>query len=61
MARQLPGYRGRKVCWADTDEIVRLARLRRDSKRGCRAPPLPAELATPKIPSADGCENRLKH
>ena len=48
VTRQLPGYRGRKICWADADEIDRLTRLR-DTKRGWWDPPLPASLTTPKI------------
>ena len=57
VVRQLPGYRGRRVCWADAAEITRLVRLR-DSKRGRREPVLPMELTTPKVPMAKGCENR---
>ncbi|MFQ5730336.1 MAG: hypothetical protein ACE5KM_00115 [Planctomycetaceae bacterium] len=55
MTRQLPGYRGRKVCWADPDELDRLHRLR-DTKRSWWDPPLPVELTTPKIPPTDDCE-----
>ena len=47
VVRQLPGYRGRTICWADTDELDRLQRLRR-TKHGWWDPPLPAELTTPK-------------
>jgi hypothetical protein len=50
VVRQLPGYRGRKICWADADEIDRLLRLRDTKRRACD-PPLPPELTTPKIPS----------
>jgi hypothetical protein len=50
VTRQLPGYRGRKICWADADEIGRLTRLR-DTKRGWWDPPLPESLATPNIRS----------
>jgi hypothetical protein len=32
VTRQLPGYRGRKMCRADADEVDRLTRLR-DTKR----------------------------
>jgi DNA invertase Pin-like site-specific DNA recombinase len=47
--RQLPGYRGRKICWADADEIKRLANLR-NTHRNSWDPPLSAKLTTPKIP-----------
>jgi hypothetical protein len=50
VVRQLPGYRGRKICWADAEEIDRLLRLR-DSKRRACDPALPSELTTPRIPS----------
>jgi DNA invertase Pin-like site-specific DNA recombinase len=49
VARQLPGRLGRKICWADADEIDRLTHLR-DTPRGWWDQPLPAELTTPKIP-----------
>jgi hypothetical protein len=52
VTRQLPGYRGRKICWADADEIDRLSRLR-GTPRNWWDFPLPAELTTPKIPSTD--------
>jgi DNA invertase Pin-like site-specific DNA recombinase len=48
VTRQLPGYRGRKICWADAHEIDRLTRLR-DAKRGWWEPPLPESLTTPKV------------
>jgi hypothetical protein len=48
--RQLPGIRGRKICWADAEEIDRLTRLR-DISHNWWDPPLPAELTTPKLPS----------
>ena len=49
VARQLPGRLGRKICWADADEIDRLTRLR-DTPRGWWNQPLPPELTTPKVP-----------
>jgi DNA invertase Pin-like site-specific DNA recombinase len=52
VVRQLPGYRGRKICWADEVEMDRLVRLR-DAKRRACDPPFPSELTTPKIPSRD--------
>jgi len=54
VARQLPGYRGRKICWADGEETDRLIRLR-DSKRRACDPPFSPELTTPTIrmPSGD--------
>jgi DNA invertase Pin-like site-specific DNA recombinase len=48
VVRQLPGYRGRLICWADADELDRLGRLRQ-TKHGWWDPPLPAELTTPKV------------
>jgi DNA invertase Pin-like site-specific DNA recombinase len=45
--RQLPGYRGRVICWADADELDRLRRLRQ-TRHGWWDPPLPPELTTPK-------------
>jgi len=47
--RQLPGYRGRVICWADAEELDRLRRLRQ-TKHGWWDPPLPAELTTPTPP-----------
>jgi hypothetical protein len=47
VARQLPGYRGRVICWADAEELHRLRHLRQ-TKHGWWDPPLPAELTTPK-------------
>jgi DNA-binding transcriptional MerR regulator len=49
VSRKLPGYRGRIVCWANTDELDRLRRLRK-SKRHFGDPPLPKELTTPQAP-----------
>jgi DNA invertase Pin-like site-specific DNA recombinase len=46
--RQQPGYRGRVICWADTDELDRLRRLQQ-TKHGWWDPPVPVELTTPKI------------
>jgi hypothetical protein len=51
VARQLPGYRGRVICWADADEFDRLQRLRQ-AKHGWWDPPLSADLTTPKVPPA---------
>lgn len=50
VARQLPGYRGRLICWADAAELDRLRRLRA-AKHGWWDPPLTAELTTPRVPS----------
>jgi hypothetical protein len=52
VARQLPGSLGRKICWADADEIDRLTRLR-DKPRSWWNRPLPVELTTPRISSSD--------
>jgi hypothetical protein len=52
VARQLPGRFGRKICWANADEIDRLTRLR-DTPRSWWDLPLPAELTTPRISSSD--------
>ena len=46
VVRQLVGYRGRIICWADADELNRLRRLRQ-TKHGWWDEPLPAELTTP--------------
>jgi DNA invertase Pin-like site-specific DNA recombinase len=45
--RQLPGYRGRVICWADAEELDRLCQLRQ-TKYGWWDPPLPPDLTTPK-------------
>jgi hypothetical protein len=50
--RQLPGKRGRKICWADADEIDRLTRLR-DTPRRWWDLPLPTEITTPRTPLSD--------
>jgi len=50
--RQLPGSRGRMICWADADEIDRLTRLR-DTPKNWWDLPLPAELTTPRTPSSE--------
>jgi DNA invertase Pin-like site-specific DNA recombinase len=52
VTRQLPGSHGRKICWADANEIDRLTRLR-DAPRNWWDPPLPAELTTPRLSSSD--------
>ena len=44
--RRLPGYRGRCVCWADSEELVRLVRLAK-APRDWWNPPS-SELTTPK-------------
>lgn len=46
--RQAPGYRGRVICWADTEELDRLRRLRQ-TNHGWWDPPLPGELTAPKM------------
>jgi DNA-binding transcriptional MerR regulator len=55
--RRLPGYRGRCVCWADSDELERLRQLA-ETPRNWWAPALPRELTTPKPlrsgPSGEG-------
>ena len=53
VVRQLPGYRGRMVCWADSDEVTRLSRLR-ETDHSWWNPPLPSPLITPKRPTAKG-------
>jgi hypothetical protein len=50
VVRQLPGYRGRVICWADEQEMDRLQRLRTTSHHWWDEA-LPAELTTPKIPT----------
>jgi hypothetical protein len=47
--RQVPGYRVRIICWADTKELDRLCRLRQ-TKHGWWDAPLPVELTQPKVP-----------
>lgn len=47
--RQLPGYRGRLICWADADDLARLRKLR-ETKHGWWDPTLPLELTTPGSP-----------
>ncbi|MGH7176336.1 MAG: recombinase zinc beta ribbon domain-containing protein, partial [Tepidisphaeraceae bacterium] len=46
--RQLPGYKGRWIIWADADELKRLTKLR--NYPHCAGPksPYPAKLTTPK-------------
>jgi hypothetical protein len=46
LQRQLPGYRGQLICWADANELGRLRKLR-DTPHGWWDPPLPGELTTP--------------
>ena len=52
VVRQLPGYRGRIICWADADDLDRLRQLQQ-TKRGWWDPPLPPDLITPGKPSKD--------
>jgi DNA invertase Pin-like site-specific DNA recombinase len=60
LVRQLPGYRGRVICWADEQEINRLERLR-DTSHHWWDPPLPEELTTPNSPDMPkGCVLRSK-
>jgi DNA invertase Pin-like site-specific DNA recombinase len=47
VTRQLPGYRGRMILWADAKELDRLRRLRQ-TRHGWWDPPLPADLTTPR-------------
>ena len=53
VSRQLPGYRGRIVFWADARELDRLRRLRK-TKHYWGSPPLPRELTTPGAPTGHG-------
>ena len=47
--RQLPGYCGKLICWADADELDRLRRLRAcPLSRNPYGQPYPADLMTPK-------------
>ncbi len=48
VSRQLPGYRGMLVCWADPAELDRIRRLRQTPWH-YGDPPLPAELTTPLV------------
>ena len=48
VSRQLPGYRGMLVCWADPRELDRLRRLRQTPWHYGN-PPLPAKLTTPQV------------
>jgi DNA invertase Pin-like site-specific DNA recombinase len=52
VVRQLPGSRGRMICWADAKEIDRLTRLR-DTPKNWWDLPLPAEITMPRTPSSD--------
>jgi hypothetical protein len=49
VSRQLPGYRGRLVCWANADELDRLRQLRKTPHQS-GGPPFPEELTTPRVP-----------
>lgn len=48
VSRQLPGYRGTIICWADQQEMDRLRRLRA-AQWHYGDPPLPKELTMPKL------------
>jgi DNA invertase Pin-like site-specific DNA recombinase/uncharacterized protein YndB with AHSA1/START domain len=52
VVRQLPGYRGRVICWADEQEMDRLQRLRATAHHWWDDP-LPDELTTPMIRSVE--------
>jgi hypothetical protein len=52
VVRQLPGYRGRVIFWADEKELDRLQRLRTTSHNWWDEP-LPAELMTPRVRSTE--------
>lgn len=52
VSRQLSGYRGRIICWADADELDRLQELRK-ARRYYGDPPLPKDLTTPKTATTD--------
>ncbi len=47
VARQLPGIHGRKICWADANEMERLRRLRDTPRDWWNLPPV--ELTTPRL------------
>lgn len=49
VSRQLPGYRGRIICWANDGELNRLQQLRQ-TKHQSGDPPLPQALVMPNIP-----------
>lgn len=49
VSRQLPGYRGRIICWASAEELDRLQQLRQ-TKHQSGDPPLPKALTTPNVP-----------
>jgi DNA invertase Pin-like site-specific DNA recombinase/uncharacterized protein YndB with AHSA1/START domain len=52
VVRQLPGHRGRVICWADEQEMDRLQRLRTTSHNWWDES-LPDELTTPMIRSVE--------
>lgn len=56
LVRQLPGYRGRMICWSDADDLERLRKLRQ-MKYGWWEPPLPPELTTPGSPDITDSAN----
>ncbi len=49
VVRQMPGYRGRVICWADKGELDRLRRLRQ-TNHGWWDPPLSNDLTKPRVP-----------
>jgi hypothetical protein len=49
VSRQLPGYRGRIICWANAGELDRLRQLRQ-TKHQSGDPPLPQALMIPNTP-----------
>lgn len=49
ISRQLPGYRGRIICWASAGELDRLRQLRQ-TKQQSGDPPLPKALTMPNVP-----------
>jgi hypothetical protein len=51
VSRQLPGYRGRIICWANADEVDRLRQLRKTPHQP-GDPPLPEELTRPNVPQS---------
>jgi len=48
VSRQLPGYRGRIICWADAGELDRLRQLRK-TRHQSGDPPLPKALTMPNV------------
>jgi hypothetical protein len=46
--RQVPGDRGRVICWVDAEQLDHLRRLRQ-TEHGCWDRPLPGELRAPRV------------